>query len=120
MLILERGRMQRMPEVERSLFNFNVDSYRPNYEPYMTRAVAHVQEEETRMTREVGATFLDLTRIFEGSDGQIFTDYAHFTPHGNEVIAQYVATRIRPMLAERIRRLEAGNGAQKPGQPRRR
>jgi lysophospholipase L1-like esterase len=107
MLILERGRRAAMPAIEQKLFDFNVSSYLPNYEAFITRAVGHVREVEPRMATDVGATFLDLTGIFQGAQGQIFTDYAHFTPRGNQIIAQYVAERIKPLLAARIRRLEA-------------
>jgi len=110
MLILERDRLATMPPIERKLFDFNVSSYLPNYEPFITRAVQHVREVEPRMANDVGATFLDLTQIFHGAQGQIFTDYTHFTPLGNQIIARYVAERIKPILAARIRRLEAPAG----------
>lgn len=98
MLILERDR-QTMTEMEQSLFDFNVQSTRPNYEELMHRSVEFVRAREEEMAGETGAHFFDLTGIFKTVRGQIYTDYAHLTPHGNSVLARYVADRIVPIIA---------------------
>ena len=97
MLILERNRPG-MAGVERRLFEFNVESYLPNYEPFIIRAVQTVRAREGEMAARVGGTFIDLTQIYELADGQIFTDYAHLTPLGNQIAARYVAERILPLI----------------------
>jgi lysophospholipase L1-like esterase len=98
MLILERDRVQ-MPPMERRLFQYNVDVTLPNYETFMRRATPLIADLERRTVTDLGATFLDLTGIFEESQGQIFTDYAHLTPRGNEILAQYVADHIAPLMS---------------------
>jgi lysophospholipase L1-like esterase len=50
------------------------------------------------MAENVGATFLDLTDVFDGVDGQVFTDYAHLTPLGNRLVAARIAERIAPSM----------------------
>ena len=97
MLILERDRKP-MPPAERALFDFNVSSYLPNYERFSHRAVDFVAAEERAMASEIGAEFIDLTGIYAGVPGQIYTDYVHLTPDGNARLARHVATRILPLI----------------------
>jgi hypothetical protein len=99
MLILERDR--KLTDVERRLFEFNVNSYLPNYEAFVTRAVQYVRTRETEMAARVGGAFIDLTGIFKQADGQIYTDYAHLTPEGNKVAASFIADRILPLIRQR-------------------
>ena len=65
----------------------------------MAQAVEFVRQQESAMATHVGGTFIDLTRIYDAVDGQIFTDYCHLTPQGNAVLAQYVAARLAPLIA---------------------
>ena len=99
MLILERGHKP-MSEMEQRLFAFNVESYLPNYEQFIHRAVAMVDERETAMASELGAQFIDLTGIYAGIDEQIYTDYVHLTPRGNELLARHVAERLLPVIRQ--------------------
>lgn len=99
LLILERNRTG-MTGIERELFEFNVNSYLPNYEAYITRAVETVRVREAAMASKVGGVFIDLTKIYDGVDGQVFTDYAHLTPLGNQIAARHIAERIAPLIAE--------------------
>jgi len=86
--------------VERQLFDFNVSSYLPNYEAFITRAVQTVRTREAAMAAHVGGTFIDLTQVYDTVGGQIFTDYAHLTPLGNQVAARHVADRILPLIRQ--------------------
>ncbi|HEX9729012.1 MAG TPA: hypothetical protein VGA37_10950 [Gemmatimonadales bacterium] len=97
LLVLERDR-RGAPAVERELFEFNVASYRTNYEEFMRGAVGYVGPAEQAVADEVGAEFIDLTRIYDGVEGQVYTDYAHLTPLGNEVVALNVLQRVLPMI----------------------
>jgi len=111
MLVLERGRLARMSPEEQRLFRFNVESYRTNYEQFARDAVAYIQGEAAPMAADVGGTFLDLTGIYRDAEGQIFTDYAHLTPHGNEWLARYVAARILPVIrAQKTRHPNRADG----------
>lgn len=106
MLALERDKP--MPEIERQLFEFNIESYRPNYEPFIHQARDTVAAYEQAMAEEIGAEFLDLTRIFQDVPGQIYTDYAHLTPEGNALLAGYVAERILPIIQGAVTEPPAG------------
>lgn len=100
MLILERGKP--MPDMERRLFEFNVYSYRyrPNYEAFIHRAVGFVRQQEADMARRVGAEYIDLTGIYRAVNAQVYTDYAHLTPMGNELLARHVLERILPTIRQ--------------------
>jgi hypothetical protein len=99
MLILERHRAQ-MPEIERRLFDFNVESYLPNYEQYIGRAVGFVRDQMCAMAPSVGGRFIDLTGAFVDAEGQMFTDYAHLTPAANQIVAGIVADSIAPLIGQ--------------------
>ena len=99
MLILERDR--NLTDMERRLFDFNVDSYLPNYEAFIARAVEYVRTQEAEMAARVGGTFIDLTGIYEDAEGQIYTDYAHLTPEGNKLAAKVIGKHILPIIRER-------------------
>jgi len=92
LLILARDRPG-APEIERTLFDFNVSSYVPNYEEFVQQVVPFFVEQETAMAARVGADFLDLSDPFDGIEGQVYTDYAHLTPLGNRVVAERILAR---------------------------
>jgi lysophospholipase L1-like esterase len=95
LLILERDRVG-MPAIERALFEFNVESYRPGYEEYVKRATPFLLEHERAMAARVGATFMDLTTPFAGVEAQVYTDYAHLTPLGNRLLAERMLAHVLP------------------------
>lgn len=101
LLILERNRGG-MVGTERELFEFNVSSYLPNYEPLMHLAVGTVRRAMPAMATSVGGEFIDLTTIFDDTQGQVFTDYAHLTPLGNRIVADTLAGRIVPLVKQRM------------------
>ncbi len=97
MVMLEQGHKPLTP-LEQRLFDFNVASYRPNYDAFIRAAVPFVRDEEQRMAQQVGATYLDLTTIYGGTRQQVYTDYCHLTPLGNAILAHHVADRIAPLI----------------------
>jgi hypothetical protein len=109
LLILERKKP--MPPMERKLFDFNVTSYLPNYEAFMHRAVPYVRDQEEAMARDVGAHFIDLTSIDAGASEQVYTDYCHLTPYGNELLARYVEGKLMPWIKADMAR----NAPTRPG-----
>jgi hypothetical protein len=101
MLALERKNLERMPEIERELFAFNVASWPPNYEEFLLQATPKIAAMIESEVEPTGASFLDLTAIFQESEGQIFTDYAHLTPEGNRILAEVVAGEIVRLMGSR-------------------
>jgi lysophospholipase L1-like esterase len=101
LLILERDR-DGATDMEKRLFQFNVDWCRPNYEKFMHQAVEFIHEQEQKVAERTGSKFIDLTDIFDGVKGQVYTDYCHLTPLGNEVLASKVAEAIAPLIAAKL------------------
>lgn len=97
MLILERERA--MPPIERKLFEFNIESWSPNYEAFIHEAVTMVASLARHAVAQNDAHFVDATRAFTGAKGQIFTDYAHLTPLGNQTLAEHIAAHVVPIVA---------------------
>jgi lysophospholipase L1-like esterase len=107
LLILERERAQ-MPDVERRLFDFNVSAVLQNYEEFMHRAVPMLAAMQEASHERLGSTFIDLTGIYKGVEGQMFTDYAHLTPRGNQILASHVVDRIDPLIRRDLRMPASG------------
>jgi hypothetical protein len=93
LLILERDRPG-ASDIERRLFEFNVDAYHPNYEDFMHLAAPFVSESVRSTVQSLGADYLDATGIYSGIQGQIYTDYAHLTPLGNRILAAHIADHV--------------------------
>ena len=102
--LLALGREKPMNETERKLFEFNIASYQPNYERFLTRAVELAREREAAMAAQIGAEYIDLTRIYDRQPAQMFTDYAHLTPEANELLAATVRDRILPLIRDDVAR----------------
>lgn len=98
MLILERDRLDRMPPIERELFDFNVE-WQEGFEEFMVRATPMISEMIEETVTPQGHRYMDLTAIYPESEGQIFTDYAHLTPEGNRILAEVVSDEIIGMLS---------------------
>jgi lysophospholipase L1-like esterase len=106
MLITERERTT-MPDIERQLFEFNVNSYLPGYEDFIRQALPWLRDTTRAEVEKAGGQFIDGTRPFDMADTeQIFTDYVHLTPYGNRRLADYIGER----LVERIREDLANSG----------
>jgi hypothetical protein len=102
MLILERARTK-MPEVERQMFEFVLTANRPHFEDFMHKAVRMARDHMERAIRKHNALFLDATGIYTDARAQVFTDYCHLTPYGNEVMAAFLAEQIRPTIERRLK-----------------
>jgi hypothetical protein len=111
MLVLERER-RGMPEIERRLFQFNVESYLPNYEQFILRAVPIVRDLTRASVEGNEGQFVDGTTAFDRRETrQIFTDYAHLTPTGNSLLAETIARAILPTIEQDL----AGSAAEGAG-----
>lgn len=98
MLILERDRLDHMPEIERRLFEFDVAAREGNYEEFTKRATPIIAQMIQERVEPLGGRFLDLTGIFTDQEGQMYTDYAHLTPEANRILAERMAEEVVDML----------------------
>lgn len=98
LLVLERERMPLMASAERELFLFNL-SFRPsNSEEFYKKAVDVIRPLQKSTVEKHGEIFMDGTMVFEESSDQVFTDYCHLTPKGNELLARRIAKDVLPKI----------------------
>jgi hypothetical protein len=57
-----------------------------------------------------GMQIADLTDIYAGVEGDVYTDYCHLTPTGNERLAQALAPAVLELLVERTRAARGSSG----------
>ena len=106
--LLERDRYQAMPAAEKELFDFNV-GWQGNLEEFMTAATPLLADRIDRTVSEHGGTFVDLTGIYGPEETeQIYTDYAHLTPLGNRLLAEYLV----PIVTEVVGTAPDGDAAE--------
>jgi hypothetical protein len=100
-LALERERLPRMPEIERQLFEFNLSAWPDGNEAYMRAVTPLLARRVDSTATALGAEFLDLTGIYRDVTTQIFTDYAHLTPEGNQRLAAFIAPTVERLVRRR-------------------
>lgn len=96
-LLLDRDRA--MPAVERELFEF-MAGWIENNEEFLRRATPLIADRLRETVTPLGARFIDMTSVYDGVEGQMFTDYVHLTPDGNRVLAERVALEILSMVGD--------------------
>ncbi len=100
MLLLERDGKP-MGAIERTLLEFDAQSHPPNYEALIRAGVPYIAEQEEKMARDVGAQFIDLTRVYAGVPQQAYTDSCHLTPLGNEILARNIGEKLLRIISAR-------------------
>lgn len=58
-------------------------------------------------TNRTGSMFVDLTDIYAGVEGDVFTDYCHLTPLGNRKLAESLGDALGPVINEKLLRTGA-------------
>ena len=101
MLMLERDRPG-LTEIERRLLEFDVTSWPEGRESYIRQVVPWASDTARSTIIATGQRFLDLTGIYRDAQEQVFTDYAHLTPRGNELLSRIVVDSILPLVARRV------------------
>jgi len=69
-----------------------------NYIDFKNRARRVVIEYLERATKATGATFMDLTDVFDGVEEDVYTDYCHLTPIGNRTLAENLGAQLLPLI----------------------
>jgi hypothetical protein len=72
-----------LTDIERALQNYlfeTPDSYAVNF-------YRSVEQAGERLKATTGLPFYSFLNIFGGASGEVYTDYTHLTPHGNELLA---------------------------------
>jgi len=83
---------------ERQMFDYDRASGGPLYTYLFPAAYGRLAGQMSEAAQRDGFPFVNLERVFDGSADQTFTDFAHLTPRGNEIIAE----RLVPLLLEKF------------------
>jgi hypothetical protein len=90
--------------LERQIYRELDTEWQENFVEFKNRARPVVTEYARRAAEGTNALFFDLTDIFGGIAGDVYTDYCHLTPVGNHRLAVYLGERLLPVVTEQVRR----------------
>lgn len=90
-------------ELERNIYQELDQQWQVNFVEYKNRAKPMVVDYLSKSAAKTGATFLDMTDVFAGIEGDAYTDYCHLTPTGNKRLAEEIGRNIMPLIVERLR-----------------
>ncbi len=88
--------------LERKIYQELDTEWQENYVEFKNRARPVVTEYARRASEGSGGLFFDLTDIFAGMSGDIYTDYCHLTPMGNKRLAEYLGDKLLPVVAKEV------------------
>lgn len=89
--------------MEQDIFR-EMDSYwQENFVQFKNEARPMVTKMLQEVTGRTGSKFIDLTDIYGGVEGDVYTDYCHLTPLGNRKLAESLGGAITPLILERMR-----------------
>jgi hypothetical protein len=93
---------KRFSPLEQQIYDEMTSRWAVNYIDFKNRARTIVIEMLERVTASNGASFVDLTDVFGGVEGDVYTDYCHLTPTGDRALAEYLGRILLPQI-ERAR-----------------
>ncbi len=100
---------KKMSPLESKIFNETSQLWPKNYVEFKRRARPVVLEYLESATAVSGARAVDLTDIYGGVTGDVYTDYCHLTPTGNRVLAEALESTVLEALLARERDIEPGS-----------
>jgi GDSL-like Lipase/Acylhydrolase family len=88
--------------LERQIYQELDTDWQENFVEYKNRARPIVTEYARRAAERSGGLFFDLTDIYGDVEGDVYTDYCHLTPLGNQKLAEYLGERLLPLVQKRF------------------
>jgi lysophospholipase L1-like esterase len=95
---------KRFSPLEQRIYDEMKTYWAVNYIEFKNRARPVVLDYLKKASASSGATVVDLTDIYAGVEGDVYTDYCHLTPLGNQVLAERLGVEILPIIEKRLRR----------------
>ncbi len=93
---------KKLSPLEEKIFDEIANLWPENYVEFKRRARPIVMEKLTRASASVGSGSIDLTDIYADESGDVYTDYCHLTPRGNEVLALALKPAVLAALERRV------------------
>jgi hypothetical protein len=88
--------------LERDIYRELDSEWQENYVEFKNRARPVVTQYARTAAEGSGGLFFDLTSIFAGMPGDVYTDYCHLTPMGNKRLAEYLGEKLLPVVAAQV------------------
>ena len=88
--------------LEQQIFDEMENHWQENFVEYKRQARPIVIDYLEAATAATGSHFVDLTAIYGGVEGDVYTDYCHLTPLGNRVLAEALVPITADLLRERL------------------
>lgn len=85
--------------LERQIYEELDQQWQENFVEFKNRARPLVVNYLQKSTGRTGSVFLDMTDVFGGVEGDVYTDYCHLTPMGNKKLAEKIGEQILPLMA---------------------
>jgi hypothetical protein len=102
-----------LSSLEQQIYRELDTEWQENFVEYKNRARPIVTEYARTAAKRTGAMFFDLTDIYGGVAGDVYTDYCHLTPLGAERLAEYLGEKLLPTIRAQLaaRHQEPSGGA---------
>jgi lysophospholipase L1-like esterase len=88
--------------LEQNIFREMDAHWQENYVQFKNEARPIVAKYLEESTAKTGSTFIDLTDIYGGVEGDVYTDYCHLTPLGNKKLAEVLGDQVAPQIRNKM------------------
>lgn len=93
---------KKLSALEERIFKEMDAHWQENFVQFKNKARPLVTKYLEESTAKTGAVFVDLTDIYGGVAGDVYTDYCHLTPLGNQRLAEVLGDRVAPHISEKM------------------
>jgi len=97
--------------LEQQIYRELDTEWQQNFVEYKNLARPIVTEYARRAAAGAGAQYYDLTDIYGGVTDDVYTDYCHLTPAGNQRLAEYLGEKLLPTVEKQMHARAAGDVA---------
>jgi lysophospholipase L1-like esterase len=88
--------------LEQKIYRELDTEWQENFVEYKNRARPIVTQYARTAAERSGALFVDLTDIFGGVADDVYTDYCHLTPLGNQRLAEHLGEQVLPTIRAQL------------------
>jgi hypothetical protein len=88
--------------LEQAIYQELDTEWQENFVEYKNRARPIVTRYARTAAEGAGAAFIDLTDIYAGVTGDVYTDYCHLTPLGNQRLGEYLGEQLLPTVRQGV------------------
>lgn len=102
---------KKLSRLEQEIFEEMQSHWQENFVEFKNEAKPLVTKLVQEATAKTGAIFVDLTDIYADVEGDVYTDYCHLTPLGNQKLAEALGNAITPLISSQVEEMRKGISA---------